>query len=55
MSQGLITGAYLISGVFFILALSGLSKQETARGGNIFGMTGMAIALIATLAQPQVE
>ncbi|WP_369600797.1 Re/Si-specific NAD(P)(+) transhydrogenase subunit beta [Hahella sp. SMD15-11] len=54
MSQGLITGAYLVSGVFFILALSGLSKQETARSGNIFGMSGMAIALIATLFQPEV-
>ncbi len=42
--------AYLVAGVCFILALRGLSHPETSRGGNRIGMTGMAIAVIATLA-----
>ena len=45
---GLIQAAYIIAGVLFIFALAGLSKHETAKRGNIFGMTGMALALIAT-------
>ncbi len=48
MSQSLINVAYIGATVLFILALSGLSKQETARRGNLFGMIGMAIALIVT-------
>ena len=50
MSSGLITAAYIISSVLFILALGGLSNQETARRGNIYGIIGMAIAIIATIA-----
>jgi len=43
-----ITGAaYLVAGLLFILALAGLSKHETARGGLTFGIAGMAIALAA--------
>ncbi len=41
--------AYLVAGVFFILALRGLSSPETSRAGNRFGMVGMAIAVTATL------
>jgi NAD(P) transhydrogenase subunit beta len=41
---------YLLSGALFILALRGLSNPETSRKGNIFGMTGMAIAVVTTLA-----
>ncbi len=41
---------YLASGVLFILALRGLSHPETSRQGNFFGMTGMAIAMVTTLA-----
>ena len=41
---------YLISAVLFILSLHGLSHPETARRGNLFGMIGMAIAVITTLA-----
>lgn len=52
---GLLAMAYLLAGVFFILALSGLSSQETARRGNIYGITGMVIAIIATIASPAVE
>ncbi|MCG6858839.1 MAG: NAD(P)(+) transhydrogenase (Re/Si-specific) subunit beta [Salaquimonas sp.] len=40
---------YLASGVLFILALRGLSNPETARRGNLYGMTGMAIAILTTL------
>jgi len=41
---------YLVSGVLFILALRGLSSPETSRAGNRLGMTGMAIAVLTTLA-----
>ena len=46
---GLITTAYLIAGILFILSLGGLSKQETARRGNLYGIFGMGIAILATL------
>lgn len=49
MATGIVTSAYIIAAIFFILALAGLSKQETAKNGNMFGMIGMAIALIATI------
>src|SRR5690625_1692659 len=49
MSFGLVTAAYIIAALFFILSLSGLSQQETARHGNWFGIVGMAIALVATI------
>ena len=39
---------YLISGVFFILALRGLSSPETSRQGNFFGIVGMLIAITVT-------
>jgi NAD(P) transhydrogenase subunit beta len=41
--------AYIVAALLFILALAGLSRHETARFGNTFGIAGMAIALIATL------
>ena len=47
--------AYLISGVFFILALRGLSSPETARKGNIFGISGMIIAIVTTLLLPGIQ
>ncbi|MFN0249868.1 MAG: NAD(P)(+) transhydrogenase (Re/Si-specific) subunit beta [Kofleriaceae bacterium] len=49
-SQILIDTAYLVAGVLFILSLRGLSSQETARRGNLYGVIGMAIAIAATLA-----
>ncbi len=49
-SDVLITTAYLIAAVLFILSLRGLSSQETARRGNLYGIIGMAIAIAATLA-----
>ncbi len=48
MSQSLVTMSYIVATILFILSLSGLSNQETARRGNYFGMLGMAIAIIAT-------
>ena len=46
--------AYLVAAVCFILALRGLSHPETARVGNRFGIVGMAIAILTTLAMPNV-
>jgi len=46
--------AYLIASIFFIMALRGLSSPETARNGNMFGITGMVIAISTTLASPGV-
>ena len=50
MSSSLITVAYLAAAVLFILALGGLSTNDTARRGNLFGMIGMAIAVLMTIA-----
>ncbi|MBR2252003.1 MAG: Re/Si-specific NAD(P)(+) transhydrogenase subunit beta [Neisseriaceae bacterium] len=55
MATGIVTSAYIIAAIFFILALAGLSKQETAKNGNMFGMIGMAIALIATMFSEDVQ
>ncbi|MFK8054069.1 MAG: Re/Si-specific NAD(P)(+) transhydrogenase subunit beta [Woeseiaceae bacterium] len=49
MSSGLVQAAYIVSTILFILALGGLSNQETARRGNLYGMIGMGIALVATI------
>ena len=48
MTTSLAASLYLISGVFFILALRGLSSPETSRRGNFFGILGMALAIIVT-------
>jgi NAD(P) transhydrogenase subunit beta len=50
MSADLAALLYLVAGVLFILALRGLSNPETSRQGNLFGMVGMAIAIVTTLA-----
>ncbi|CAH8228433.1 Re/Si-specific NAD(P)(+) transhydrogenase subunit beta [Vibrio sp. SA48] len=55
MSAGLVQAAYIIAAIFFIMSLAGLSKQESARAGNYYGITGMAIALIATIFSPGAE
>src|SRR5215475_3070641 len=50
MNADLAALLYLIAGVLFIMALRGLSSPETSRRGNLFGMIGMAIAIVTTLA-----
>ncbi|SLM63059.1 MULTISPECIES: Re/Si-specific NAD(P)(+) transhydrogenase subunit beta [Dickeya] len=52
MSGGLVTAAYIVAAILFIFSLAGLSKHETSRQGNIFGISGMAIALLATILGP---
>ena len=49
ISAGIVTVSYIAATVLFILALGGLSNQETARRGNWYGISGMAIALLATI------
>jgi NAD(P) transhydrogenase subunit beta len=49
INTGTVTAAYIVATVLFILALGGLSHQETARRGNWYGVIGMTLALIATL------
>ena len=49
VNEGIIQVSYIIATILFILALGGLSNQETARRGNWYGITGMAVALIATV------
>ena len=50
MSPDLVALLYLVAGVLFILALRGLSSPESSRRGNMFGMIGMTIAVLTTLA-----
>ena len=52
--EGLLPVAYLAAGILFILSLGGLSNQETARRGNVYGIIGMVIALVATCLNPHV-
>jgi NAD(P) transhydrogenase subunit beta len=48
LAQSVATAAYIVAALLFILALAGLSKQETARRGVVYGIAGMTIALVAT-------
>ncbi len=48
MPQTFLTVSYLLASVFFILSLGGLSTQESARRGNIYGVAGILVAVIAT-------
>jgi len=54
MSANLTALAYLIASVLFIMALRGLSSPESARSGNVYGMIGMAIAVVTTVINPNV-
>lgn len=55
VSNGFISAAYIVAALLFVFSLAGLSKQETAQRGNLFGMVGMAIALLATIIDPRVS
>ena len=55
MTNNLVAVAYIAASALFILSLGGLSNQETARQGNLFGIIGMAIAFIATALSAQVN
>ena len=55
MSGGLVTAAYIVAAILFIFSLAGLSKHETSQQGNYYGIAGMAIALVATIASPSVH
>jgi NAD(P) transhydrogenase subunit beta len=46
----IVQAAYIVSALLFIMALAGLSKHETAKTGNAYGVTGMAIAIVASIA-----
>ncbi len=50
MNPGLVTVSYIGATILFILALGGLSHPETSRRGNLYGMVGMFMALVATIA-----
>ncbi len=54
MTSGLATVAYIAATILFILSLGGLSHPETARRGNLFGIIGMTIAVLATVFGPRV-
>ena len=49
IAQGLISAVYIAASILFILSLGGLSHQESARQGNLFGIAGMTLAIGATL------
>ncbi|MEW1954287.1 Re/Si-specific NAD(P)(+) transhydrogenase subunit beta [Terrabacter sp. NPDC080008] len=49
VSTSLIQAAYIVAALLFIMSLAGLSRHETAKDGNVLGMVGMAVALVATL------
>ena len=50
----LINGAYFVAAILFIFSLIGLSKQESAESGVWYGIIGMTVALVATIANPSV-
>ncbi|MGI9269225.1 MAG: NAD(P)(+) transhydrogenase (Re/Si-specific) subunit beta, partial [Porticoccus sp.] len=50
MGTGFVSVAYVLASVLFILSLGGLSHQESARRGNLFGIAGIIIAVGATIA-----
>ena len=54
MSASLATVSYIAAIILFILSLGGLSNPETSRRGNLYGMIGMAIAVLATVFGPRV-
>ncbi|MGE4290302.1 MAG: Re/Si-specific NAD(P)(+) transhydrogenase subunit beta [Salinivirgaceae bacterium] len=55
IATGIQTAAYLFASILFILSLGGLSSQESAKRGVIFGIVGMAIAILSTVLGAKVE
>ncbi|HJU41411.1 MAG TPA: Re/Si-specific NAD(P)(+) transhydrogenase subunit beta [Vicinamibacterales bacterium] len=55
MPETLVTIAYLAAGILFILSLGGLSAQESAQRGNVYGMAGMLVAVLVTTLGPRVD
>jgi H+-translocating NAD(P) transhydrogenase subunit beta len=55
MTSSLVTVSYIAAIILFILSLGGLSNPESSRRGNLYGMTGMAIAVLATVFGPRVS
>src|SRR5512140_2648723 len=55
MSANLATGSYIGATILFILSLGGLSNPATSRRGNLYGMIGMTIAVLATVFGPRVS
>jgi NAD(P) transhydrogenase subunit beta len=55
MSQGLVTVSYIGATILFILSLGGLSHPETAKRGNLYGIIGMTLAVVATVLGPRVS
>jgi NAD(P) transhydrogenase subunit beta len=55
MSENLATVAYLGAAILFIMSLGGLSNPETSRRGNLYGMVGMTLAVLATVLGPRVD
>jgi NAD(P) transhydrogenase subunit beta len=55
MASGTLTAAYIAATILFILSLGGLSSPATSRRGNLYGIAGMAIAIIATIWSNQVS
>ena len=55
LPESLLTACYLAAGILFILSLGGLSSQETARRGNVFGIVGMALAIGVTTLHPAIQ
>ena len=54
MSEGLLVVAYLAAALMFVMSLAGLSRQDTAKNGNIYGIIGMVVAVVATLAHAHI-
>ncbi|HCE09303.1 MAG TPA: NAD(P) transhydrogenase subunit beta, partial [Oxalobacteraceae bacterium] len=55
MSETLATASYIGATILFILCLGGLSNAETSRRGNLYGIIGMALAVVATIFGPHVS
>ena len=55
MASGTLTAAYIAATILFILSLGGLSHPETARRGNVYGICGMGIAILATILSAEVS